>query len=296
MGDVRRRFRDDLARHPAPPLGDLVQQSMLQGRRLRRRRRLAQFGGGGSLLAMLLVVGLAAGPIGVGADDVGQPGGPNVGFPGGSVDIGTPSPAASAGGAPGGIGTGTDGEHRDGSHRFVPPSPSPTVIDILRMGPEPGGELLTTTPQGALELLTRLLPAGKTSGFASLPSSGAGPGMPFVQLYLDRGDGPGMLRLSIYRDRLGGDPAPGTVELTEVPDNCVENQMVTVHHRDGLQVDLMISTCLAWDGKGNVPAPPVLSLKEATEIAANPIWGTRLPTEYVISGAKRFPTLARSNG
>ncbi|WP_425746268.1 hypothetical protein [Micromonospora sp. DT43] len=296
MGDVRRRFRDDLARHPAPPLDDLVQQSMVQGRRLRRRRRLAQFGGGGSALAMLLVIGLAAGPLGVGADDVGQPGGPNVGLPGGPVDIATPSPATSSGGAPGGIGTGADEEQGDAPHRFVSPAPSPTVIDTLRMEPGPGGELRTTTPQGALELLTRLLPSGKTSGFASLESSGAGPGMPFVQLYLDRGDGPGMLRLAIYRDRLGGDPVPGTVELTEVPDNCVQNQTVTVHHRDGLQVDLMISTCLAWDGKGKVPAPPVLSLKEATEIAANPIWGTRLPTEYVISGAKRFPALARSNG
>ena len=292
MGDVRGRFRDDLARQSAPPLGDLVQQSMVQGRRLRRRRRLAQFGAGGSALALLLVIGLAAGPLGGGADDVGQPGGPNVGLPGGPVDIATPSP----GGAPGGIETGADEEHGDVPRRFVPPTPSPRVIGTLTMGRGPDGELLTATPQGALELLTRLLPEGKTSGFASLESSGAGPGMPFVQLYLDRGDGPGMLRLSIYRDKLGGDPAPGTVELTEVPDNCVQNQLVTVHHRGGLQVDLMISTCLAWDGKGIFPAPPVLSVKEATEIAANPIWGTELPAEYVISGAKRFPALARSNG
>jgi len=58
MGDVRGRFRDDLARHPAPPLGDLVQQSVAQGRRLRRQRRRAQFGAGGSALAVLLVIGL----------------------------------------------------------------------------------------------------------------------------------------------------------------------------------------------------------------------------------------------
>ena len=104
--------------------------------------------------------------------------------------------------------------------------------------------------------------------------------MPYVQLYLDRGDGPGMVRLAIYRDNLGGDPAPGTVELTEIPDNCVQNQMVTVHHRGGLQVNLMISTCLVWDPKGTLPAPPVLSVKEATEIAAQPeSGGRRLPAE-----------------
>ncbi|MET7950863.1 hypothetical protein [Micromonospora sp. NPDC005324] len=293
MGDVRGRFRDDLARHPAPPLGDLVQQSVMQGRRLRRQRRLAQVGAGGSALAMLLVIGLAAGPLGVGADDVGQPGeGPKVVLPGGSADTATPSPAAPSDGAPGRFEEGTD---RDPS-RSVRPTPSTTVIDTVGIGAGPDGELLTTTPQGALELLTRLLPKGSTSGYANLESSGAGPGMPYVQLYLDRGDGPGMLRLSIYRDRLGGDPAPGTVELTEVPDNCVQTQMVTVHHRAGLQVDLMISTCLAWDAKGTSPAPPVLSVKEATGIAANPIWETKLPAEFVINGAKRFPELARSNG
>lgn len=289
MGDVRGRLRDDLARHPAPPLGDLVQQSVVQGRRLRRQRRLAQFGAGGSALAMLLVIGLAAGPFGVGADDAGQTGGSNVGVPGGSVDSATPSPAGSAAGAPGGFEEGVD-------PRSVLPTPSTTVIDAVRIGPGPTGPLLTTTPEGALELLTRLLPSGKTSGYASLHSSGVGPGMPYVQIYLDRGEGPGMLRLAVYRDRLGGDPAPGTVELTEAPGNCVQSQMVSVHHRDGLQVDLMISTCLAWDGKGTSPAPPALDVKEATEVAANPMWGTVLPAEYVINGAKRFSSLARSNG
>ncbi|MEV5206538.1 hypothetical protein AB0K35_03535 [Micromonospora sp. NPDC053740] len=292
MGDVRGRFTDELAQHPAPPLGDLVQQSVVQGRRLRHRRRLAQFGAGGSALAMLLVIGLAAGPLGVGADDAGQPAGPNLGLPGGSVDTTSPSPAAPSAGAPVRFEEGADEEPGG----LVPPTPSTTVIDTVRMGPGPDGELLTTTPQGALELLTRLLPQGKTGGYASLPSRGAGSGMPYVQLYLDRGDGAGMVGLSIYRDRLGGDPVPGTVELTEVPGNCLESQTVTVHHSAGLQVDLMIATCLAWDPKGTSPASPVLSVKEATAIAANPMWGTKLPAEYVRNGAKRFPKLARSNG
>ncbi|MEW1588254.1 hypothetical protein AB0283_22765 [Micromonospora vinacea] len=296
MGDVRGRFTDDLARHPAPPLGDLVQQSVVQGRRLRRQRRLAQFGAGGSALAMLLVIGLAAGPLGVGADDAGQAGGPSVGSPGGSVDRATPSPAGSPNGAPGGLAEGADEEQRGDPVRSAPPIPSTTVIDTVRIGAGPDGELLTTTPQGALELLTRLLPKGNTSGYASLESSGARPGMPYVQVFLDRGDGPGMVRLSIYRDGLGGDPVPGTVELTELPDNCVQNKMVTVHHRGGVRIDLMISTCLTWDVKGTSPAPPVLSVKEATEIAANPTWGTQLPAEFVVNGAKRFSTLARSNG
>ncbi|MEU1587051.1 hypothetical protein [Micromonospora sp. NPDC005710] len=292
MGDVRGRFRDDLARHPAPPLGDLVEQSVVQGRRLRRQRRLAQFGAGGSALAVLLVIGLIAGPLGFGADDAGQLGGPSVGAPGGAVDTAPSSPS----GSPGGFEGGTDEEQQEDPSRLVSPTPSTTVIETLRMSPGPGGKLLTTTPQGALELLIRLLPRGTTSGYASLESSGAGPGMPYVQLYLDRGKGPGMVRLSIYQDKLGGDPAPGTVELTEIADNCVQDKMVTVYHRGGLQIDLMIATCLAWDGKGVTPALPVLTVKEATEVAANPMWGTRLPAEFVINGAKRFPKLAQSNG
>ncbi|MGC4868555.1 hypothetical protein ACLQ3B_24320 [Micromonospora sp. DT53] len=291
MGDVRGRLRDDLARHPAPPLGDLVQQAVVQGRRLRRHRRLAQLGAGGAALVLLLVIGLIAGPLGFGAD-AGQP----VGQPGGPVETATPSPAGSPGGGKAGLDGGAGEEQEGDPRRFVSPTSSTTVIDTVRMGPGPEGELLTTTPQGALELLTRLLPKGPTSGYASLPSSGAGPGMPYVQVYLDRGDGPGMLRLVIYQDDLRGSPAPGTVELTEVPDNCVQNKMVTVHHGGGLRVDLMISTCLSWDPKGTSPAPPVLSVKEAIEIAANPNWGTKLPAGFVITGAKRFPKLAGSNG
>ena len=160
----------------------------------------------------------------------------------------------------------------------------------MRIGAEPDGKLLTTTPEGALELLTRLLPGGKTSGYASLRSSeAAGLGMPYVELHLDRGAGPGMLRLAIYQGGLGGGPAPGTVELTEVPDNCVQNKMVTVHHRGGIQVTLMISTCLVWEGKGTSPARPVLSVDEAIEVAASPIWGTKLPAEYVRQRYQEVP-------
>jgi hypothetical protein len=281
MGDVRGRFRDELARHPAPPLGDLVEQSVAQGRRLRRRRRLAQFGAGGSALAVLLVIGLAAASLGVGPGDAGPPGGLNLGAQGGSAGTATPSPAQSLGNMPGGFEQGEGEARRGNPHRSVSPTPSTTVIDTVRIGAGPGGKLLTTTPQG---------------GYASLESSGAGPGMPYVQLYLDRGAGPGMVRLSIYQDALGGGPAPGTVELTEVPDNCVQNKIVTVHHREGLQIDLMISTCLAWHGKSNTPARPVLSVDEASEIAASSVWGTQMPAEFVITGEKQFPKLARLRG
>lgn len=290
MGDVRGLFREELARHVAPALGDLVHESMAQGRRLRRRRRLAQLGAAGSALTLLLAIGLVGGPLRPGAYEAGQLAGPTIGSPSAPVDTATSSPAEAPGG---GLGRGADEERAASEPQ---PEVTTTVIDTVRIGAGPKGEMLTTTPQGALELLTRLLPKGETSGYASLESSGTGRGMPFVQLYLDRGEGPGMLRLSVYQDHLGDDPVPGTVELTEVPDNCVQDKMVTVHHRDGLQVDLLISTCLAWNGKESAAAPPALSVQEATVIAANPVWGTKLPAEYVQNGAKRFPTLARSNG
>jgi len=178
----------------------------------------------------------------------------------------------------------------------VSSSPSARPIGTVQIGRGPDGERLTATPEGALELLTWLLPKGQTSGFASLPSvPGRGP-LPFVQLYLNRGGGPGMLRLSIYQSTLRDNPPPGTVELTEVPDDCVQNKIVTVYHADGLQIDLLIATCLAREGKETSPARPALSVDEAIEIAADPNWGARLPAEFVKRGAKNFASLARANG
>ncbi|MDG4808746.1 hypothetical protein O7634_18530 [Micromonospora sp. WMMD1120] len=296
MGDVRGRLRDDLARHPAPPLGDLVQRSVAQGRRLRRQRRLAQVGVGGSALATLLVIGFAAGPLDIGTKDAGRPGTSTVASPGGLVDTATPAPPEAPAGLPDGFVPGTGEAQGAAPPLSARGTPSTTVIDTVRIGAGPDGELLTATPQGALQLLTRLLPSGKTSGYASLPSGGAGPGTPSVQLYLDRGEGPGMLWLAIHQDRPGQGPAPGTVELTEVPGNCIRDKTVTVHHGDGLRIELTVSTCLAWDGKATSPAPPALSVDEATAIAANPLWGTKLPAELVKIGEKNFASLARSNG
>ncbi|MFF5052889.1 hypothetical protein ACFY1S_06885 [Micromonospora sp. NPDC000663] len=289
MHDVRRLLGDDLTRHPAPPLGDLVQQAMVQGRRLRRRRRLAGFGGG-SALVLLLVVGLAVGPFdrfGAVPVDVGAPAGPVVGSSAGTPATASPPPPL---GAPGAAAA-------PGPLRWAPAPPTATrVLGTVGVGRKPVSGARTTTPQAALELLTRLLPRGKTSHYAMLPNDGAGPGMPFVQLYLDRGKGPGMLRLSIYQDERGGDPPPGTVELTELPDNCVQDRMVTVHHGRGLRIDLLISACLEGDGNNNPAATPALSVEEAVDVAANPLWGTEMPADIVASGAKTFTPLARSNG
>ncbi|MEK8104100.1 hypothetical protein NKG94_01370 [Micromonospora sp. M12] len=169
------------------------------------------------------------------------------------------------------------------------------MIDAVRIGPGPAGPLLTTTPQGALELLTRLLPRGRPVVMRACTAAG-GP------RYAVRPDlpgprrGPGMLRLAVYRDGLGGDPAPGTVELTEAPGNCVQNQMVTVHHRDGLQVDLMISTCLAWDGRGDLAGTARPRREGGDRDRRQPDLGTQIPAEYVVNGAKRFSTLGRTNG
>lgn len=287
MDDVRRLLGDDLARHPAPPLGDLVQQAMAQGRRLRRRRRLARIGGG-STLVLVLVIGLAVGPfdpIGGAPGDAGPPGGLSLGPPQSPAGTNSGPPPL---GAPPGVGSDLSLRWAEG------PANAKRVLGTVTIRRKPVGATRTTSPEAALEMLTRLLPKGRISDYAIL--SDDVPGMPFVQLYLDRGKGPGMLRLSIYQDNLGGGPAPGTVELTELPDNCVQDKMVTVHHGGGLQIDLLISSCLVGEGIGNPPAVPALSVEEAVNIAANPVWGTELPVDIVIGGTKRFSTLARPNG
>lgn len=56
--------------------------------------------------------------------------------------------------------------------------------------------------------------------------------------------------------------------MLRVPGNRIESLMVNVDHGDGIDVRLMVSTCLAWDGKPNLPGPEILTEQEAIRIAA----------------------------
>ncbi|RKR92260.1 hypothetical protein BDK92_6698 [Micromonospora pisi] len=252
MDEVRRLLDEELVRHPAPPLGDLVERSIRQGTRL-RRRRLATLGAGACAFVLLLLTGLAA---------VGSPGGVD----GRQVAVDAVATATPAGQA---------WRELAGKHD---PVLRPRVVTRLAIPPRPDGPRSPATPAGMLELLTRLLPAGKTSDYAR-----ASDGRSFVQVYLDRGQGPGMLRVEL-REKYG---FRGTVHYLEIPDNCVQPRIVSVDHGD-VVVDVMISSCLSWDGKRNADSLPAVTLDEATTIAADPRWGLELPAEVESTGGERF--------
>lgn len=192
----------------------------------------------------------------------------------------------------------------------------------------PTGQLVKATPASVLELLTRLLPPGKTSGYGDL-----GRPLPFetpacsdriqtisacfrveplhVQIYLDRGQGPGMIRLTVrqyesldaLRRDIGGETCPaeytcrdlpgrGRAVFREGPDgNCIQARIVVVEHANGVMAYMDLASCLAWNGSENPPGSIALTIDEAIGILSDPRWGARMPKELVDAGARRFPSL-----
>ncbi|WP_326558930.1 hypothetical protein [Micromonospora sp. NBC_01796] len=272
MGQVRRMLDEDLANHPAPPLGDLIEQAMKQGTRIRRRRRYAAWGAGSATLALLLAFVLALGPLDLRTRQSRSAGTPDL--PWQPTTTASTAPKTKPARTPDPVGPTT----------LQPP---PRVVGRVGIPPRPGGQWLTATPAGLLELLTRLLPEGTTSGFAASTTVAN-----YVQVYLDRGDGPGMLRLEVFHLPAGDAEPVGTAQLQETPSNCVQDRYVWINHGDGVGVSLAIATCLAADGSDNPPGVAALTTDEAVAILADPRWGTELPAELVTAGAARFPDLA----
>lgn len=154
------------------------------------------------------------------------------------------------------------------------------------------------TPAALVYRLQQLLPAGQTSGFAA-------DGL-LAQLYLDQGHGPGMLRLAVAHQP-SGRPDCGSsaaVQVTcehlsdgdlavvqRIPSNCVQSMTVMVDHPDGTEVQLMVSTCLAWNGKANPPCAPALTAAQAVAITDDPGWGMTMSSSLVAAAQQKFPSL-----
>jgi hypothetical protein len=173
-------------------------------------------------------------------------------------------------------------------------APSPAETSAVRTGKQ-----VKATPAGLMELLTKTLPAGKTSNYAGVADNGGG--MPFLQIYLDRGRGPGMIRMGVLdRVTLGGRVTnlPGGISYSSggIADNCIQHTMVTVRHADGSGVWFNLSNCLAWDGKQNKPSVQALTVEEAVEVGSDPRWGTTIDQALNAEGAKDFPHLPTEFG
>jgi len=238
--EMQRLLLDELDRRPAPPMGDLVDNAVGQGRR-RRRARMA--GGLGAVVAALTVFAVL---VAVGVTRISGPA------------------TVIAGAAPATVAT------------------EPRV---------------PATSAGVLELLTRLMPAGATSGFARASDDPL-----HVQLMIDRGQGKAMVRASIFHSSSGCSsscrPAGGGAfaSVGEIPDNCIQRWRVTVYHANGDAIAFDLSSCLEWNGTTNPPSPRALSDAEAIAIGANAGFGMTMPADLVAAGAQHFGNLRPIDG
>jgi hypothetical protein len=258
-----------------PPLGDLVDVAIRDGRRIRRIRRLGRLGAGAAVLGVVAVTTTLAGPF-----------------------FSTPGPHPPAEGVPvaapasGGPAAGPTAHARTGAGAlpappdFAPAESVPTPVPVL--GAHAVGPQKKVTSGAMLTLLTKLLPPGKTSHYAVAPDQST-----HVQLYLDTGRGPGMIRAVLEKDASGGPIAKGeaSVSVDYRPDNCVESIVVDAALPDGANLAINVATCLAWDGKQNRPAPPAITAGEAVKIATDPRWGLTMDADLVNAGDKQFPHL-----
>ncbi len=275
--ELRTLMRSELSAERPPPLGDLVGTAMRDGRRIRRIRRLGAFGAGTAVAGIVALAATLSGPFGPGAGGVQAP----AAAPAPSSAAATPPGAPTPSGAPA----------LEAPRRFGAPAPpeatataSRVRIDVTRgRGPQ-----MKATSAAMLELLTRVLPPGRTSNYGVATGDDL-----HVQLYLDRGRGPGMIRVSMGK----GAPPPGygadmaRLTIEHLADNCIQSTVVDAFRSDGTIVQVDIATCLAWDGKQNKPAGAALTAKQAAAIAVDARWGMTMDADLVLAGAKHFPSL-----
>lgn len=315
-GEIRRLLADELARQPAPPIGNLVADAIRHGRRRRRVRRAAATGLGmaGAALATvaaMLVPAVLGGGSPPPAEMVAAPAAPESAV----AESVVPLPLAPTGTA---VSTSAPADPvpiplcgaDDDLAQTAPltrvtncPAAEALIFPRHAASPWPSGQGAPATPQGVLELLSELLPPGRTSGYAQGDVRALAPGAVAVQIYLDRGDGPGMIRLWLSQEKPPPEPRCGAGELCymlpdggmvtlyDIADNCVNGRSMVLHRADGTRIQLNLARCLAWDGRDNPPAEPALTTQEALDIALDPRWGPELPQDIEKRGILRFAEL-----
>ncbi|MEV4346721.1 hypothetical protein AB0J83_19865 [Actinoplanes sp. NPDC049596] len=276
--DLRGLLRADLDAERPPPLGDLVDVAMRDGRRVRRRRRLMGGGGAAAVGVLALVVG---GGVLSGADELG------------GVAAGL-APAVTAP-VPSGVPVTRAAGKSPGSVPISPPPPSvsPARTRTLAISSGtygPAEKRKKATSAAMVYLLSQLLPSAATGDYSVAPG-----GELRVRAMLNNGLGPGMVSVEVTRIGVGP-PVPkrgqvAKVSIAEFPDDCRRDTSVVAGWPDGTQVRLDVAACLPDGGTGRVPAPPMLDPDIGAKIAADPRWGTEMDASLVDVGGKRYPDL-----
>jgi hypothetical protein len=164
--------------------------------------------------------------------------------------------------------------------------------------PAPG--TVPTSPAALLVTLLHALPAGsRTGNYAGQPA--AGPAPTVAQTYLTGPAGTGMIRARVYAadparactpsDGCSRDPRGQAVRIEHVDGNCIQHTVVRVTRADGTEVELDLSTCLAWDGKANLPGVLALTEDQAVAVAGDPAFSLVTTPQADAAAARQFPRL-----
>ncbi|MFE0459107.1 hypothetical protein ACFW1A_07565 [Kitasatospora sp. NPDC058965] len=270
MKDFRSDLSEELASQDPPPLGGLVPAAIRGGRRTRRIRRAG--GLTGSMAALTAAGLLLGGPLS-------------------TADRSTVPAAAAAALSAGPSAAGPS-----------PAGPSPASSPGARSAGAPAPGTVPTSPEALLAALLHALPTGGTTGtYAGEASSG--PDWTVAQTYRTTAAGTGMIRVFLHTadpDRACG-PSDGcfrdrrgqAVRVEHVPGNCIEDTVVLVTHPDGTEVQLDLSTCLAWDGRANLPGVRALTEDQAVEVAGDPAISRLMTPAQGAAAARQFPQLPR---
>jgi hypothetical protein len=260
---LRNLMRTELGEERPPPLGDLVGTAMRDGRRIRRVRRLGLVGVGAAVLG---VVALTATVV------------PGMGSPAAPVQPAAPPPVT----APIVVNPSVT----------VPPAfqirEDGTAFPVPVTGRHTTGKERKVTSGAMLQLLTELLPTGRTSGYAV-----AGDENTHVQIVLTTKAGTGMIRASLEKDFTDRTMIKGYAAVTvdRLPDNCVQSIVVDAALPNGANLALNIASCVTSDGRQYTKAPQIITPAQAVEIVTDPRWGLTMDAQLVVRGDKRFPDL-----
>lgn len=291
MGDrFRSMIESEFAEVEPPPIGDLVDNAIRDGRRL-RRTRMVQRSVACVAAVGALALGLGMATAGLGPDQA--PDGPARYAAGGSE---TARPAATSSGEP---------SSTRGAGPVPADAPTMAIFEPEPSAPDAASKPPVAVPATVLMALQTVLPDGPTVGFAgSRFSTYTG-----VQVYLDRGSGYGMIRVALARygapPKCESRPTGVTVncrssegawvETFEIEDNCVQRRGVNVYRTDGLVVQVNIGSCLV---DGPWPAPgidsvdkEVIKVAEAIDIGLSPVWTERSLDSLARSSDRAHPSL-----
>jgi hypothetical protein len=298
MGDrFRSMIESELAEVEPPPIGDLVDNAIRDGRTL-RRTRLVQRGVACVAAVGALVLGAGLTSTTLRTD---KPSGPGYGV---AADV----PSWPDGTGPTGPGsTGPTGPATAAKRATAMPADTPTM-GIYQANRDYAGfqsRPPEAAPASVLLALGSVLPAGATTGEAG----GRFDTFTGVQLFLNRGEGLGMVRVAVARYLMKPPPcasSPGVVvrcteadgavvETFEIESNCVQRRGVNVYRDDGVVVQVNVGSCLV---EGRWTTPPdepvvdqVLAVSEAVKIGLAPVWNEKMMIESSAKAGQRYPDL-----